>query len=356
MNPDRNARTSSKQKTRKTRPRSFHSVSLDAWDTALRRHVARGRGGNYSKPLASFDWAKVAETAFRVSNTTAPFDPPKTWAAWAKDILPAGLLDAAKFATLGLSFPVSGDVVPVDVSAFPGGLVLGTWQNASFARADLLFHLHMPSVEKLELVAGRAIVDALIADDAAEFGVDHEIPVDDEGVNPGEFFGGRELRTAWARRLRSLQRRAAARKTATPVRRHRAATQTSEAKRTRTKANRDTGHATGRRKAVDWRKRLWDKKKWEILAWDWKENPRPYIRALCKSFDVRPALKELDPSRPEILLGAIAKREGLRLYEVPSLEGSDVYGFILSRDTLTKREMQQIEAWYWGEEFDEVYN
>src|SRR5262249_23757290 len=36
------------------------------------------------------------------------------------------------------------------------------------------------------------------------------------------------------------------------------------------------------------------------------------------------------------------------LYDVPSLEGSDVYGFILSREALTKREIQQIEADYWA--------
>jgi hypothetical protein len=33
-------------------------------------------------------------------------------------------------------------------------------------------------------------------------------------------------------------------------------------------------------------------------------------------------------------------------YDVPSLEGSDVYGFILSQEKLTAREIQQIEADY----------
>ena len=31
---------------------------------------------------------------------------------------------------------------------------------------------------------------------------------------------------------------------------------------------------------------------------------------------------------PQRLLGSIAKRHGLHLYDVPSLEGSDVHGFI----------------------------
>jgi len=41
---------------------------------------------------------------------------------------------------------------------------------------------------------------------------------------------------------------------------------------------------------------------------------------------------------------------------VPGLEGSDAYGFIVSKEKLTAREIQQIEADYWGEDFDEVYD
>ena len=97
------------------------------------------------------------------------------------------------------------------------------------------------------------------------------------------------------------------------------------------------------------------KKTFDMAAWDWKEDPRPHIRALFRAFRLRPSLKPLDPAYPERLLGTISSRHGLHLYDVPSLEDSDVYGFILSRETLTKREIQQIEADYWGEEFDEVY-
>jgi hypothetical protein len=61
------------------------------------------------------------------------------------------------------------------------------------------------------------------------------------------------------------------------------------------------------------------------------------------------------PEFPWRLLEAIARKHGLHVYGVPGLEGSDVYGFILSRETLTRREIQQIEADYWGEDFDEVY-
>ena len=54
-------------------------------------------------------------------------------------------------------------------------------------------------------------------------------------------------------------------------------------------------------------------------------------------------------------LKALARKHRLYLYDVPSLEGSDAYGFILSREKLSEREIQQIEADYWGENFDDVY-
>lgn len=38
-----------------------------------------------------------------------------------------------------------------------------------------------------------------------------------------------------------------------------------------------------------------------------------------------------------------------------SLVGCDVYGFILSGEALSKREIQQIEADHWGEDFGDVY-
>src|SRR5262245_62610792 len=84
-----------------------------------------------------------------------------------------------------------------------------------------------------------------------------------------------------------------------------------------------------------------------MVAWDRKDDPRPHIRALFRTFRLRPSLKELDPASPENLLGTIATRHRLHLYDVPSLEGSDVYGFVLSREVLAKREIQQIEADYW---------
>ena len=104
-----------------------------------------------------------------------------------------------------------------------------------------------------------------------------------------------------------------------------------------------------------WRTTLY-KKKYEMVAWDWKDDPKPHIRDLCRPFGLRPSLKQLDPEYPEKLLGSIAVERGLRVYDVPSLDGSDVYGFILSRESLTRREIQQIEADFWGEDFDEVYN
>src|SRR4051812_4729379 len=109
------------------------------------------------------------------------------------------------------------------------------------------------------------------------------------------------------------------------------------------------------RSRVDWRATLY-KKKYEMAAWDWKDDPKPHIRDLCRPFDLRPSLKQLDPEYPEKLLGSIAVKRGLCVYDVPSLDGSDVYGFILSRESLTRREIQQIEADFWGEDFDEVYD
>jgi hypothetical protein len=43
------------------------------------------------------------------------------------------------------------------------------------------------------------------------------------------------------------------------------------------------------------------------------------------------------------------------VYDLPSIEGSDVYGFAVCNETLSPREVQQIEADFWGEDFDEVY-
>jgi hypothetical protein len=92
-----------------------------------------------------------------------------------------------------------------------------------------------------------------------------------------------------------------------------------------------------------------------MVAWDWKEDPKPHIRNLCRFFRLRPSLRHLEPEYPERLLQTIASTHNLHVYDVPSLEGSDVYGFILSREPLSRREIQQVEADFWGEDFDEVY-
>jgi len=113
--------------------------------------------------------------------------------------------------------------------------------------------------------------------------------------------------------------------------------------------------AQAKRKRSDWRSRLY-KKTYTMEAWDWKEPPRGRISLLCRPFGIRPRFASLDPESPERLLKALASKHRLHLYDVPSLEGSDVYGFILSKEKLNAREIQQIEADYWGEEFDEVYD
>ena len=104
-----------------------------------------------------------------------------------------------------------------------------------------------------------------------------------------------------------------------------------------------------------WRKVLY-KKTYVTEAWDWKENSRPFIRSLLGRFELRPSLKGLNPELPEAFIRARARKHHLRAYDLPSVDGSDVYGFILSREPLTKREIQQIDADYWGEDFDEIYD
>lgn len=122
------------------------------------------------------------------------------------------------------------------------------------------------------------------------------------------------------------------------------------------KKKKDARKTTSRKAArARWRRILY-RKTFTTEAWDWKENPRPYVRALCRHFGVPRSLKGLDPKVPEAFLRKIAKAHHLRLYDMVTLEGSDVYGFILSREALAKREIQQIEADYYGENFDEVYD
>ena len=96
-------------------------------------------------------------------------------------------------------------------------------------------------------------------------------------------------------------------------------------------------------------------KTYVMVAWDHRNDPRPQIVALCKPFGIDPPLDRLDPEFPERLLQALAHKHQLYLYDVPSLEGSDAYGFVLSREPLDERELQQIEADFWQEPFGEVY-
>ncbi len=77
-------------------------------------------------------------------------------------------------------------------------------------------------------------------------------------------------------------------------------------------------------------------------------------RSVSRSASTRRSTR-LDREFPERLLRAIADEYALYLYDVPSLEGSDAYGFVLSREPLDERELQQIEAWHWQEPFGEVY-
>jgi hypothetical protein len=91
-----------------------------------------------------------------------------------------------------------------------------------------------------------------------------------------------------------------------------------------------------------WRSRLYAKTH-EIQAWDCKWKPRPFISALCRPFGIRPHFSTLNPEYPEVFLKVLARKHGLQAYELPSLVGSDAYGFILSKETLNRREIQQLD-------------
>jgi hypothetical protein len=111
--------------------------------------------------------------------------------------------------------------------------------------------------------------------------------------------------------------------------------------------------ARQRRRRV-WRKKLY-KKTFSVQAWDWKADPRWFLSEMCETFALSPSFTKLDPERPERWLATLARKHRLRVYDLPSIEGSDIYGFILAKERLNRREIQQIEADYWGETFDTVY-
>jgi hypothetical protein len=96
------------------------------------------------------------------------------------------------------------------------------------------------------------------------------------------------------------------------------------------------------------------RKTYAMAVWDWKEGPKPYIRSLFKPFGIRPAFTGFDTEKQTLYIAALAVERRLHLYEVPSLVGSDTFGFVLSRQTLDTRDLQQIEADYWGEDSHEV--
>ena len=101
-----------------------------------------------------------------------------------------------------------------------------------------------------------------------------------------------------------------------------------------------------------WQARL-RRKTYEMAAWDWKESPKPYIKSLLQPFGIRPTFSGFDPEKQTLYIATLAVEHGLHLYEAPSLVGSDTFGFVLSKQTLDTRDLQQIEADYWGEESDE---
>jgi hypothetical protein len=186
--------------------KGFAGVPLESWESALRRHVLRGRGRECCTPVSECDWGAVAATAFRLSGASVPFG--STPEEWAEDILPGELFEAAELATVGFGFPNSqhGDAIWVTVSAFPGGTVLGTRRDSSFGNDSLVFFFRKPSVAKLDSAARSAADEALDGGDFVIYDQDDKGPEDHESA--AVRFGFKRLRAAWGRRLRSLQRRA----------------------------------------------------------------------------------------------------------------------------------------------------
>lgn len=93
------------------------------------------------------------------------------------------------------------------VSAFPGGTVLGLRRDSWEGNDSLVFYLQTPSVEDLDSAARSAAEDALDGGDFAVYDADDDPPEEDDGI-PAELYGFNQLRAAWGRRLRSLERRA----------------------------------------------------------------------------------------------------------------------------------------------------
>src|SRR5437867_13322623 len=97
-------------------------------------------------------------------------------------------------------------------------------------------------------------------------------------------------------------------------------------------------------------------KTYVMVAWAHRNDPRPQIVALRKPFGIDPPLDRLDPEFPELLLQALAREHRLYLYDPETITGSDVFGFIISRQKLDARVIQQIESWHWGAGLHEVYS
>ena len=63
--------------------------------------------------------------------------------------------------------------------------------------------------------------------------------------------------------------------------------------------------------------------KQEVVSWDWKEQPMDEVGGGA--------------------LGRALKRLGIHVYPTPSDEGSDQFGFVLSTEPLTKKQVKKID-------------
>lgn len=64
-----------------------------------------------------------------------------------------------------------------------------------------------------------------------------------------------------------------------------------------------------------------------VGVWDWKERPYYDIKNILKKF-------------------------GINMYELPSLEGSDMYGFLFTNKKMNKKEIEEFDCKEFGDDED----
>lgn len=100
-----------------------------------------------------------------------------------------------------------------------------------------------------------------------------------------------------------------------------------------------------------WRDKLYEKD-WAVEIWHRKDDPRARVRWLLERLEVPARLVNFDVKHPERALERIAKRYDLHLYDIVRRKPPSVYGFILSKEELSAREVRHIEWEVFVEPFE----